>query len=203
MLKTAADYSEKNIVAVTNKFKSLLQSVERPGMSDLIAWLESTDFFDAPASTRFHGSFKHGLMLHSYAVYTHMELLCDTYYKEVQLPRTDSNIVCALLHDACKADVYVPGTRNVKDDKTGEWKKVDTYTFEDKLPYGHGEKSVYLISKFIELEEAEAMAIRWHMGAYDSTAKGGSYAVSDSFALHPYAMLLHFADECACKITGV
>lgn len=203
MEKTAADYTEKNIQAVINKCKSLLRSVERPGMDGLITWLEGTDFFTAPASTRFHGNFKHGLVLHSYAVYTQLDILTDAYYKEVAPPQQDSNIICALLHDACKANLYVEKTRNVKNEETGTWEKAPFYLTEDPLPYGHGEKSVYLISKHIVLEEAEAMAIRWHMGAFDDSVKGGSYALNGAYSKYPYAMLLHFADMAASNITGI
>lgn len=203
MDKTAADYTEKNILAVEAKVKSLLRSVQRPGMDNLIAWLEGTDFFTAPASTRFHGNFKHGLMMHSYAVYTNLDVLTDAYYKEVSPPRADSNILCALLHDTCKANFYKEGTRNVKNEETGQWEKVPSYQTEDQFPYGHGEKSVYLITKHVELDDDEAMAIRWHMGAFDDSVKGGSFALNGAFNKCPYAMLLHFADMAATNITGV
>lgn len=106
---------------------------------------------------------------------------------------TNSIIVCGLGHDLCKANFYKVETRNAKNE-AGEWVQVPYYTVDDQLPYGHGEKSVYILSRFIELTEAEAMAIRWHMGGFDDAVKGGSYALSRVFEKYPLALALHIAD---------
>ena len=102
--------------------------------------------------------------------------------------------VCALLHDVCKANFYKVSTRNVKNDATGQWEKVPFYQVADRLPYGHGEKSVYLIEHFMRLKTDEAIAIRWHMGGFDDAVRGGSFAVSDAYNRYPLAVKLHASD---------
>ena len=112
-------------------------------------------------------------------------------------PETDSMesfALCALLHDVCKAQFYKISTRNVKNEKTGQWEKVPYYTIEDAFPYGHGEKSVYLIERFVRLKPAEATAIRWHMGGFDDAAKGGNFSISVAYDKYPIAVKLHLAD---------
>ena len=99
-----------------------------------------------------------------------------------------------MLHDLCKAQFYKVSTRNVKNDVTGQWEKVPYYTVEDAFPYGHGEKSVFLIERFMRLKTSEAMAIRWHMGGFDDSARGGSFAISLAYEKYPLAVKLHLAD---------
>ncbi len=99
--------------------------------------------------------------------------------------------IVALLHDLCKIGCYKPGFRNVKNDATGQWEKVPTFTFDDPLPYGHGEKSVYIISGFLRLTREEAMAIRWHMGFSGNEDKG---LVGRAFEKYPLAFALSVAD---------
>ena len=136
------------------------QHVSRPGSEKLLDWLDNkTDFFSAPASTRFHGACDGGLCMHSLNVY---HALHDGFFTEGE--SEESYAICALLHDLCKANYYKKGTRNVKNDATGQWEKVPSYSVEDLFPYGHGEKSVFLIERFMKLKVEEAVAIRWHMG---------------------------------------
>ena len=93
-----------------------------------------------------------------------------------------------------KAQFYKVATRNVKNDETGQWEKRPYYSVEDAFPYGHGEKSVYLIERFVRLKPAEAMAIRWHMGGFDEAVKGGSFAISAAYDRYPLAVKLHLSD---------
>ena len=166
------------------------QHVTRPGSEKLLDWLDNkTDFFSAPASTRFHGAREGGLCMHSLNVY---HALHDTFFTEGDSEETFA--ICALLHDLCKANYYKPGTRNVKNEATGQWEKVPSYSVEDLFPYGHGEKSVYLIEHFIRLKTDEAIAIRWHMGGFDDAVRGGSFAVSDAYNRYPLAVKLHASD---------
>ncbi len=165
------------------------QKVSRPGSEKLLAWLDTTDFFRAPASTRFHGACESGLVLHSLNVY---HALRERYFEEGD--SEESFAICGLLHDLCKANFYKPGTRNVKNEVTGQWEKVPTYSIEDAFPYGHGEKSVYLIERFMRLRTAEAVAIRWHMGGFDDSVRGGSRAMGEAFYQYPLAVKLHLAD---------
>ena len=165
------------------------QHVTRPGADKLLAWLDTTDFFRAPASTRFHGACAGGLLMHSLNVY---HCLREHYFEPGDCE--ESFALCALLHDVCKANFYKPGTRNVKNEATGQWEKVPTFTIEDAFPYGHGEKSVFLIERFVRLKPAEAVAIRWHMGGFDDAARGGCFAISQAYDQYPLAVKLHLAD---------
>ena len=161
--------------------------IARPGSEKLLTWMEGTDFFTAPASTRFHGACAEGLVMHSLNVYhALMEQL-----EEGDSP--ESFAICALLHDLCKANYYKPGFRNVKNE-AGQWERVPTFTVEAAFPYGHGEKSVFLIERFMKLKTAEAVAIRWHMGGFDDAAKGGCFAISQAYDAYPIAVKLHMAD---------
>lgn len=181
--------------------KTFTQTVKRDGAERLLAWLESTDFFNAPASTRFHLCIPGGLCQHSLNVYnrlcfntTGMQLSGDVNAETVA--------VCGLLHDLCKVNFYKLGTKNQKNDK-GKWETVPWYTVEDQLPYGHGEKSVYIISGFMKLTREEAMAIRWHMGGFDDSVKGGSYTCGNAFEKYPLGALLHSADLMATYLDDV
>ena len=166
------------------------QHVTRSGSEKLLEWLDKkTDFFTAPASTRFHGACEGGLCMHSLNVY---HALHDTFFTEGDSEETFA--ICALLHDLCKANYYKVGTRNVKNDATGQWEKVPFYSVEDLFPYGHGEKSVFLIERFMKLKVEEAVAIRWHMGGFDDAVRGGSFAMSGAFEKYPLAVKLHISD---------
>ena len=165
------------------------REVTRPGADKLLDWLATTDFFKAPASTRFHGACEEGLVMHSLNVY---HALMDRFFEEGDNP--ESMAVCGLLHDLCKANYYKAGSRNVKNEATGQWEKVPIFMVEDQFPYGHGEKSVYLIERFIRLKPAEAVAIRWHMGGFDDAARGGCRAISEAYDAYPLAVKLHLAD---------
>ena len=165
------------------------REVSRPGADKLLEWLSTTDFFKAPASTRFHGACEEGLVMHSLNVY---HALMDRFFEEGDNP--ESMAVCGLLHDLCKANYYKAGSRNVKNEATGQWEKVPIFMVEDQFPYGHGEKSVYLIERFIRLKPAEAVAIRWHMGGFDDAARGGCRAISEAYDAYPLAVKLHLAD---------
>lgn len=178
---------------MTNKEEFLQiynEYIKRQGSQELLEWLLKTDFFTAPASSRYHGACEGGLVLHSLNVY---KTLRERYFEEGK-DSEESFAICALLHDLCKAQFYKVSTRNVKNDVTGQWEKVPYYTVEDAFPYGHGEKSVFLIERFMRLKTSEAMAIRWHMGGFDEAAKGGSFSISLAYEKYPIAVKLHLAD---------
>ena len=165
------------------------EHVHRDGSAELLEWLQKTDFFTAPASTRFHGACESGLVMHSINVF---KVLHSRHFEEGE--NAESYAICALLHDLCKTNFYKPGFRNVKDDVTGKWDKVPTFTVADAFPFGHGEKSVFLIERFLRLKPSEAVAIRWHMGGFDDAVRGGSFAISEAFDHYPLAVKLHLAD---------
>ncbi len=166
------------------------ENISRSGSEELLEWLEKTDFFTAPASTKFHGACQGGLVQHSVNVY---EVMMEKHFEE-NVDSRESFAICALLHDLCKAQFYKVSTRNVKNENTGAWEKQPYYSIEDSFPYGHGEKSVFLIERFMRLKTSEAVAIRWHMGGFDEAARGGSFAISQAYDRYPLAVKLHLAD---------
>lgn len=173
---------------LADDFVELLRTTNRDGIEELIRYLqEETDFFTAPASTKYHGAFAGGLLMHSINVCA--ELRLDPNSKVYP---TETLIIVALLHDICKANCYRTEKRNVKEN--GGWVEKQIYVFEDELPLGHGEKSLYLASKFIKLSDEEAAAIRWHMGAFDCAFRGGDRGLNAAYEKYPLAVLLHMAD---------
>lgn len=167
--------------------KIYTENITRKGSAELLEWIGKTDFFTAPASTKFHCACESGLVMHSVSVFN---TLIEKHFDE-QTDSLESCAICALLHDLCKAQYYKTSTRNVKNDETGQWEKVPYYSVEDSFPYGHGEKSVFLIERFMRLKLEEAMAIRWHMGGFDEAA--GKY-MSIAYDRYPLAVKLHLAD---------
>lgn len=165
------------------EFIAILRQVNREGMEHLIDFLNRTDFFEAPASTRFHGCYKGGLLEHSMKVY---EILKTKTQED-----TDSVKIIALLHDICKTNFYKVDYRNAKNEQ-GVWEKVPYYTIEDTIPYGHGEKSVMMISEFIKLTPEERYAIRWHMGFTEP--KELYTTIGQAYKKYPIALLMHEAD---------
>lgn len=170
--------------------------IHRPGAAELLEFLEQkSDFFSAPASTRFHLACEGGLCRHSVNVFRCLEdylarpRVRELYGLEVS---QETAAIVALLHDVCKIDTYVKGTRNVKNELTGQWEKVPTYYFEDTLPYGHGEKSVYIISAFMKLTREEAMAIRWHMAFSGEEDKRN---ISKAMEMYPLVLAVSIADQ--------
>ena len=164
-------------------------NVTRRGADRLLEWLLSTDFFTAPASTRFHAAYEGGLVEHSLNVY---RIMMKKHFVEGE-DDPESAAICTLLHDICKAGFYEVSFRNRKND-AGVWEKVPYYTINDKFPYGHGEKSVFLIERFMRLKNEEAVAIRWHMGGFDDAAKSGSFAIAHAYENYPLAVKLHLSD---------
>ena len=169
------------------------QYIHREGSEKLLDYLiNHSDFFTAPASTHFHGSYAGGLVEHSLHVY---DCLCAYLERErckevYGLQYSDETIaIVSLLHDICKVNCYKESTRNVKVD--GVWTQVPYYEFEDQLPYGHGEKSVYIISGFMRLTREEAFAIRYHMGFSNND---DARSVGYSFEHFPLSFALSVAD---------
>ena len=170
-------------------------NITREGSDRLLDFLENkSDFFTAPASARYHGAFEGGLCEHSVnvyhclAAYLERERVQELYGMEYS---PESVALVSLLHDACKIGCYKKSFRNVKNDATGQWEKVPTYTFDDPLPYGHGEKSVYIVNGFVRLSREEAMAIRWHMGF---SGPEDNRTVGQALQKYPLAFALATAD---------
>ncbi len=174
-------------------------NIKREGADKLLEWMrDKSDFFHAPASSKYHNAFEGGLVEHSLNVARRLKMLVDAEKKlhpekeSIARITDESVVICGLLHDICKANFYKVDYRNKKED--GEWIRVPYYTIEEELPYGHGEKSVYIINGFLRLTREEALAINWHMGGFDSRVKGGDFSISAAFEKYPLAVLTHIAD---------
>lgn len=171
------------------------QYITRPGADKLFQWLETTDFFTAPASTRFHGDHAGGLAEHSVHVWEELVRLLKAY-PEVKVSGETAAIV-SLLHDLCKIGCYKTELRNKK--VNGVWVQVPTYVFEEDFCFGgHGSKSVYLAQKHMNLTNEEAVAINCHMGFADRSP--GDYSLGNAYEQYSLAWLLHVADESATFI---
>lgn len=191
MIDTAANIKE---------FESLIGKIDRPGISNLLHYLRNSDMYTAPASTRFHLSVEGGLLQHSLNVY---HCFIDILAKEEEMYHykvcgrsihklTEENvIIMALLHDICKTNFYATSMRWAKDENN-QWYQYPTYEVNDKIPYGHGEKSVMMIEEFMKLEPVERYAIRWHMGYTDDSNYN---TLSAAIEKYPVVWALHDADQ--------
>ena len=205
-----------NIEENKNTFIDLIMSVLPTSEAHiLIDKLANSDFFYAPASTRFHLCEPGGLCQHSLNVY-YAAMLIDSVFK-TNAPKR-SIVLCSLLHDLCKVNVYAIEQKNkkiydpetlktypdykIKHDRKGDfvWETIDTYVYADEWPFGHGSKSAYLASKYISITDDEAMAIRYHMGAYE---EGDIKNCSKVFSTNKLALLIHMADQYATNIMEV
>ena len=194
------------------RFEKLLSQVKRDGIDRLLNYLRNSDFYTAPASTKYHLSCEGGLLQHSLNVYDCLESKKEdpTWKEIIEAEGEESVIVMSLLHDICKTQFYVKGTKNqktydaakvaaaerwqIKHDDKGDfiWETVDAYTIEDEMPLGHGEKSVYIINGYMRLTREEAFAIRYHMG-FSGTEDNRD--VGKAFEMFPLAYALHAADS--------
>lgn len=178
-------------------------NITREGSKELLEFLQKSDFFVAPASTQFHNAYDGGLCEHSINVYNRFLNAVKNEFGENYLEKVSNETIaiCGLLHDICKVETFKVDTRNKKVD--GNWVQVPYYTVDDSLPYGHGEKSVYIISGFMRLSREEAMIINWHMGGFDARVRGGAYGLSDAYYKYPLAPLFHTCDMLATYLDEV
>lgn len=185
--------------SLREKFDKALTHVNRSGINDLVSWLETeTDFFKAPASTKFHGNYDGGLLEHSLHVleFALIDFNHIIKYKPELEKLRESVIISALFHDVCKINQYHWGEEKWTKTPDGKWASYKSYGFKDELPMGHGEKSVYYISKFVELSKSEILAVRWHMGYSEpGTQLDGltKYAYQQA-AEDPLVKIIHAAD---------
>lgn len=172
------------------EFLKLLKTINREGIDEVINFLEKSDFFKAPASTRFHGAHEGGLMEHSMKVYEILVHKVNNCVIPMEVS-SETLIIIALLHDICKTNFYKVDYRNAKN-SFGEWEKVPYYTIDDTIPYGHGEKSVMMITEYMKLSVEEKYCIRWHMGFSEPKELYGT--LGEAYRKYPLALLLHEAD---------
>lgn len=164
------------------------KNIKRAGADKLLESLTKSDFFIAPASTVYHENYEGGLCEHSVKVWKALEAEVDAMH----IPTSVETIaICGLLHDLCKVGYYAVEMRNRKNDK-GQWVQVPVYTVQDRFPFGHGEKSVFLIQNHMELTPEEAQAIRFHMGAYEGQHIWKTLGMA--YEANPLALATHIAD---------
>ncbi len=208
-----------NVEENIKRFEELMGSIERDGVKELMDYIKNkTDFYTAPASTQFHLACDGGLLQHSLNVYDCLVAKKESpvWKRIIEAIPEESLIIMALLHDLCKVNFYVKGTKNqktydpekvaaaenwqVKHDDKGNfiWETVLRYEIDDTMPLGHGEKSVMLINCFMKLKTPEIFAIRWHMGF--SEEKSQYKAVGDAMEKYPIVLALHEADLEASKL---
>lgn len=182
MIKTRDEENKEIILKELNK-------IERKGAKELIKYLEKeTDYFTAPASTKYHLSRKGGLAEHSLNVYKILKKKNETYKLEI---KEETIIISGLLHDICKTNFYEKNENE------------ENYKVKEKLPIGHGEKSIFILNRFIQLTKEEACAIRWHMLAFDASIhfpypNGMSFSQAEKE--HPLLIILFTSDYEASKI---
>ena len=190
------------------RFEAELGKVNRPGIDKLMGYIRGSDFYTAPASTKFHLSCEGGLLQHSLNV---LDALRGLLYRNgdgpweyvvagraaAEIP-TESVTLAALLHDICKTHFYTTSTRNVKNERTGKWEKQPYYTIDDKMPLGHGPKSAMIIKQYMELTTPEMYAIWHHMGMTGDQINDN--AVGASFEKYPLALALHTADMMVSRL---
>lgn len=185
------------------RFESLLRSTKREGIEALIKFIRKSDFYTAPASTRYHSCHEGGLLEHTLNVYDRLvSKFNDELWKDKVDVGYDSLIIAALLHDLCKCYLYSTELKNKKEysdkgtksDSNGrfDWVTVPSYMVDDKIPYGHGEKSVMIIEEYIKLKPMERYAIRWHMGF--SEPKENWSTLGTAMRKYPFILALHTAD---------
>ena len=173
-------------------FSRELLGTGRPGVDRLLAYLEwETDFFAAPASTKYHGSFEGGLVKHSLDVYRWLVRFGALVTSRMDGVPFNSMALASLLHDICKANFYEIATKNVKN-ADGVWERVPYYSIRDQFPVGHGEKSAMIAQRFISLTDEELAAIRWHMAGF--TGDSDRVILSAALAKWPLVAAVHIAD---------
>jgi HD superfamily phosphohydrolase YqeK len=194
------NYDESDeCLTMKNKFIQLVRSTNRPGIEMLLTELDSRkewnlNFWNQPASTKYHGSEVGGLLRHSLNVWNQLTLIKEQSGIHCDIA-DDSLIIVALFHDLCKWNSY---TFNITP-KTKELSS-QTYKWDNHLPLGHGDMSVILLQKYITLSNEEAMMIRWHMGPFDKTYFENQNNIEQYC---PQARYVFLADYWASGLEGI
>lgn len=176
--------------------RELLLSADRKGMKELVSYLDKKDFWNCPASSKFHGNYDGGLVDHTMNVYNlfwkHLEVF------NINFPKS-SQVICSFLHDLCKMGAYVskeyPSGINGKN-----------YVWNNNHKQGHALLSLERIEKFITMTNEEKEVIKFHMGAYGSKEflgfSKGEYTIQEMvevFNTNKVAKLFYFCDDMAAQ----
>lgn len=183
----------------------LMMSTNLAGIvkDDFLKWLEENGFFNAPASTKYHGNYAGGLFDHSFMV---MNLLVElSAANALKWKRPASPFIVGMFHDLCKIDQYRhPVTGHIEEFNGGRTPIYDEQAWEynpDTLLKGHGDKSVMLLSQFYTLTDEEIMCIRYHMGAFTDKSEWNDY--TRAVSQYPNVLWTHQADMLASHVVGI
>lgn len=197
--------TEQQIAANKQRFIDLCnEHIHREGLDKVLAYLEKSDFYTAPSSTRFHLNEDGGLCLHSMNVFEAARKIYNEMAKPAIVNGTspfteevsmESIAIATLFHDLCKIKLYHKTERWKKDDKN-RWVSYPGYEVKDDFPLGHGEKSCLMLSWYMRLKPEEMLAIRWHMGMFDMGESGTPLRMSFFSATDksPLVSIVHAAD---------
>jgi len=209
-------------------FTEYFERINRPGKNKLIEFMETSDFYSAPCSTKYHLNKPGGLAEHTLNV---LKCALDLNARFNCGISEESIIIASIGHDFAKVWFYKESSEEMtppqenylktllrqkglkmppKVDKTFASKLIDClknnkevpeyspgYEVDDKLPLGHGERSLYLLSKCIDLTDEEALAVRWHMGSFEVGVHFGyptGTAYQDAMKMSMLALILVIAD---------
>lgn len=201
--------TDEQIAVNKQKYIDAIKSITRPGanIQGLVEYLESSDFFTAPASTTYHNSCKGGLCAHCLNVYDNIFMLYKNMISsDIAEEVKQSMTIVSLLHDASKIGVYKETFRNKKvysdtgskSDNGGkfDWVSVpgyETRPAEERFILGnHEQNAEYIARCFIPLTQEESSAILHHMGgmAWDSAKDN----IGEVFGRYNIALFLYLAD---------
>lgn len=200
---TKEDLYNMTLQSRVDLFEKLLRSTNREGIENVIMQLRSMDFYKCPASTKYHGNYEGGLLDHSLLVCSVAigiyESMSKISAKKMETISRDNIIISALLHDVCKANYYQKGTKNVKID--GSWKLVETYEVDDQFPFGHGDKSVVLLSMWgLKMTTSEMLAIKWHMANFDLPYGQAQKTFLEAKMMCPLVSIILSADNLSSQV---
>ena len=171
-----------------DRIKEFIEIMTDFNIDPMIKDLSEIGFFDAPASTKYHGAYAGGLFDHSLEVTK--SLLELTEKLGLTWERSISPYVVGMFHDLCKCDSYI-------------WDiETDKYKYNpDIIIPGHAERSIILLQKFIKLTDEEIACIRFHMGAFEGSEIWSQYGLA--IEQYPNVLFTHTADMIASRIVGV
>lgn len=192
-----------NGVDYFGEIRAALLSTKRPGVEELVAYLEHSDFRTSPASARYHNNFEGGLLEHTYNV-----LQCAKGIAVMSnITSAETILIAAICHDLSKIGTYKKGVRNRK--VNGSWESYEVWENNENpegsllaspgLPLGHSYASIDIAQRYIKLTDKEKIAIAHHMGAI-GVGYNQMQEVSDAFRKCPEAVIIHLADMQASYI---
>lgn len=142
--KEYEDMAVERIIKLRDEYHTLLADVDRPGIAELLDYLDECGFYYRPSSDKRHHNYPGGLAEHCLGVYKKMSA------RNLQGVSEDSVKIVGLFHDLCKCDMFYFIGRNILSHRRD----------------GHGRRSVRILKRYgVTLSPEEYRAIRYHMGS--------------------------------------